>query len=141
MKHTKKEVLKHLTQDLYCRLGVSGVQGVGVFAIRAIPKGIHPLRSWLPKDEVRVEFADLKTLPASIRKQIDLFCYVDYEEKYANVPSIGLNAMSISIYLNHSKTPNLAFDEDEELVSLRAIKSGEELFIDYDESFGDVHIF
>ena len=141
MNHTKEEVLNHLTQDLYCRLGVSGVEGVGVFAIRPIAQGVHPLRSWLPKDEVRVEFADLKKLPQSIRKQIDMFCYVNHEEEYADVPCIGLNAMNISIYLNHSKTPNWACDEQGELVALRNIKPGEELFIDYDESFGDVHIF
>jgi SET domain-containing protein len=66
---------------------------------------------------------------------------VNHEEEYADVPCIGLNAMNISIYLNHSKTPNLAFDDQGELVALRNIKPGEELFIDYDISFGDVHIF
>jgi SET domain-containing protein len=95
----------------------------------------------LPRDEVRVEFADLKTLHPSIRKQIDMFCFVNHEEEYADVPCIGLNAMNISIYLNHSKTPNLAFDDQGELVALRNVKPGEELFIDYDLSFGDVHIF
>ena len=112
-----------------------------MFAIRPIAKGIYPLKSWLPRDEVRVEFADLKTLHPSIRKQIDMFCFVNHEEEYADVPCIGLNAMNISIYLNHSKTPNLAFDDQGELVALRNIKPGEELFIDYDVSFGDVHIF
>ncbi len=49
--------------------------------------------------------------------------------------------MRLGVYLNHSKKPNVQYEEDGELVSLRAIKTGEELFLDYDENFGDTHIF
>ena len=52
MSITKKMLLKHLSQEVYCRLGVSPINGVGVFAIRAIPKGIEPLRAMVNNDDI-----------------------------------------------------------------------------------------
>ena len=70
---------------------------------------------------------------------INTFCYVD--GKRAEIPSIGLNTMHLSLYLNHSKKPNLRFNSDGELVAIRKVAKGKELFIDYDISFGDEHDF
>jgi SET domain-containing protein len=139
MHKTKKFLLDHLQNDLYCRLGVSPIAGVGVFAIRPIAKGINPLKSWLPTEEVDVKWEDIKKLPATVRKQVEMFCY--YDSKKVSIPVIGLNAMNMAIYLNHSKTPNLKFKKNGKLISLRAIKKDEELTIDYDESFGEIHSF
>jgi hypothetical protein len=36
----KSRVLEHLQTEVYCRLGISKVHGIGVFAIRSIPKGL-----------------------------------------------------------------------------------------------------
>jgi SET domain-containing protein len=139
MHKTKKFLLDHLNNDLYCRLDVSPIAGVGVFAIRPIAKGINPLKSWLPTEEVDIKWEEIKKLPATVRKQVEMFCY--YDKKKVSVPVIGLNAMNMSIYLNHSKTPNLKFRKNGKLIALRAIKKDEELTIDYDESFGEVHTF
>ncbi|MEN9899177.1 MAG: hypothetical protein RLZZ152_221, partial [Pseudomonadota bacterium] len=43
----KARILKHLQTEVYCRLGVSPIHGIGVFAIRDIPKGTQPLVSLL----------------------------------------------------------------------------------------------
>jgi hypothetical protein len=43
--------------------------------------------------------------------------------------------------LNHSRQPNLKFDDKDVLRAIRAIPKGEELTIDYDESFDDQHDF
>ncbi len=42
---TKEELIKHLKNDVYCRLGVSKISGIGVIAIKDIPKGTNPFRS------------------------------------------------------------------------------------------------
>jgi SET domain-containing protein len=139
MHKTKKFLLDHLKNDVYCQLGVSTIAGVGVFAIRRIPKGINPLKSWLPSDEVDVSWDDLKKLPSAVKKQIEMFCF--YTSKKVTIPVIGMNSMNMAIYLNHSKTPNLKFKKNGKLISLRAIQTGEELTIDYDESFGEIHSF
>ncbi|MEN9712456.1 MAG: hypothetical protein RLY90_717 [Pseudomonadota bacterium] len=139
MQKSKKFLLDHLKNDVYCRLGVSKIAGVGVFAIRDIPAGVNPLKSWLPSQEVDIDKAELKKLPTSVREQVEMFCY--YDDKKVSIPVIGLNSMNMAIYLNHSKTPNLKFKRNGKLVALHDIKKNEELTIDYDKSFGDKHIF
>ena len=45
MSGLKKAILDHLVQEVFCRLGVSPLHGIGVFAIRPIAKGLNPLKS------------------------------------------------------------------------------------------------
>lgn len=139
MTTTKKKLLAHLRQEVYCHLGVSPIHGIGVFAIRAIPKGINPMRSLLQHQELAFTPAEIKTLPRSVRKEIGIFCY--YDEDQVLVPTIGLNSMHMAVYLNHSKKPNVQYQKNGQLVSLCAIKSGAELLLDYDINFGAIHQF
>jgi SET domain-containing protein len=139
MSATKKMLLRHLTTEVYCRIGVSPLHGVGVFALRAIPRGLDPLTSWLDNEGVQFTHQELKLLPRGVKKQIKTFCY--YDEDGFIIPSIGMNSFDMSIYLNHSKTPNLKMKQSGKFVTLRAVRSGEELTMDYDHSFGDTHVF
>ena len=139
MKIDKKRILKHLTQEVFCRLGISKTHGVGVFALRAIPKGINPLVSWLDSQEIAFTQKELEAIPKEVKKQIALFCY--YDTKKTLVPKIGLNAMTMGIYLNHSKKPNIELKKAGQFKTLRAIKRGEELLLDYDKAFGEKHYF
>jgi SET domain-containing protein len=141
MLKTKKALLKHLQEDIYCHLGVSKIAGVGVFALRQIPKGINPLRSWLPTKELSITIDELNKLPTPVRKHVQMFCLVNNKKKKVDVPVFGMNATNMSVYLNHSKKPSLKFTKVGELVSLRKINAGEELTIDYDKSFGEKHVF
>lgn len=139
MPKTKKQLFEHLRHEVYCHLGVSQVHGIGVFAVRPIPKGIEPLRSLVKFDDLLFTHEEIKTLAPGVRREIEMFCY--YDDKHVHVPRIGLNAANLSVYLNHSKQPNVEFKKNGELVSLRAIRKGEELLMDYDINFGAVHIF
>ena len=139
MPNTQKKLLEHLNKEVYCKLGVSPVHGIGVFAVRPIPKGIHPLISYLNVKEVDINKKLISDLPKGVRQQIDTFCY--YDKKKVSIPTIGLNSFDLAVYLNHSKKPNLRFKKAGVLVSLREIAEGEELFIDYDISFGEKHFF
>ncbi|NBW69340.1 MAG: SET domain-containing protein [Betaproteobacteria bacterium] len=141
MLKTKKALLQHLQEEVYCHLGVSKIAGIGVFALRRIPKGINPLRSWLPTKELAITLDELNKLPTPVRKHIHMFCYVDNKKKKVEVPVYGMNSANMSVYLNHSKKPSLKFTKVGELVSLRQIDAGEELTIDYDKSFGEKHVF
>lgn len=135
----KKKLLDHLQNEVFCRLGSSKTHGVGVFAIRAIKKDINPLVSWLDGREIKFTKAELKHLPLAVRKQIQRFCF--YDLKKTLIPRIGMNAMSMAIYLNHSKKPNLRLTKVGQFQALRAIKKDEELLIDYDDTFGEKHYF
>ena len=75
MLKTKKALLHHLQEEVYCHLGVSKIAGIGVFALRQIPKGIDPLRSWLPTKELTITLDELNKLPTPVRKHIHMFCY------------------------------------------------------------------
>lgn len=135
----KERLLEHLASEIFCRLGVSPIHGIGVFALRAIGKGIDPLRSPVRNRGVAFSHDEIKKLPAGVRQQLKIFCYYD-EDGYV-IPSIGMNTMDLAIYLNHSKTPNVRMKKNGSFVSLRSIRKGEELTMDYDDSFGDTHIF
>jgi len=139
MPSDKKKLLNHLQNEVFCRLGSSKTHGVGVFAIRAIKKDINPLISCLDDEEIKFTKSELKHLPLAVRKQIQRFCF--YDLKKTMIPRIGMNAMSMAIYLNHSKKPNLRLNKEGQFQALRAIKKDEELVIDYDDTFGGKHYF
>ena len=139
MPNTKKKIIQHLQTEVFCKLGISPIHGIGVFAIRPIPKGINPLKSYIRMREIDVPKKDIKDLPKGVRSQIDMFFY--YNRKTVSIPVNGLNSFDLAVYLNHSKQPNLRFKKVGVLESLKAIKQGEELFIDYDISFGEKHYF
>jgi SET domain-containing protein len=135
----KARILKHLQTEVYCRLGVSAIHGIGVFAIRDIPKGAKPMASLLKIKEFSLSKKEIKKLPVSVQKEVRMFCYYDKDEYL--IPSIGLNSMNMAFYMNHSKEPNIKYLKNNELVALRKIKAGEELFFDYDLAFDEVHHF
>ena len=135
----KKKLYKHLNQSVYCRLGISPVHGIGVFAIRAIPKGAHPLQTMSEPKEIKFTRKEIAKLPKSVREQIKIFCY--YFKDEVQVSTMGLNTMDIAFYLNHSKNPNLRMKKSGDFEALRNIHAGEELMMDYDHSFGEKHVF
>lgn len=139
MSKIKKKLLKHLHEEVYCRLGVSPVHGIGVFAVRAIPKGVNPMRTWHKVEEIPLTHKELKGLPKGVRKELDMFCY--YTDAVMHIPSVGMNTMNMAVYLNHSKKPSVKYLKNGQLVTLKAIRSGEELMLDYDVSFGEKHNF
>ena len=136
---SKQKLLKHLSQEVYCHLAASSVNGVGVFALRAIPKGVEPLRSLVQEDEIRFTKEEIKSLPKAVRDEISKFCLIEDQE--VHISSLGMNTARMAIYLNHSKTPNVKYQKNGQLITLRASKKGEELLMDYDVNFGEVHEF
>ncbi len=136
---TKKALFNHLENELYCRLGASTTHGVGVFAFRSIPAGINPFKSWLDIKELHYSVEELKALPPNTRELLNTFCY--HSEGTVCVPVVGLKVVNISVYINHSKKPNLIMNKDGSFTSTRRIAPGEELFMDYDVSFDEEHYF
>ena len=135
----KEKLYEHLRENVYCKLGVSPIHGIGVFALRDIPKGAYPLKSMVSNKEVKFSRIELKKVPSTVRKHLNMFCLIEKGRVFA--PEIGMNAVNLAIYLNHSKTPNLFYNDDGVLEAMTDIAKGEEVTIDYDISFGDEHIF
>ena len=131
----KKQLLKHLQKDIYCRIGISKIQGIGVIAIRSIPKGIDPFKGSWNGRHYRFKTSEFKKIPQPVIKMLKAFGSIHNDVVY--VPSIGLNRIDISFFLNHSKNANVrALEKGEHFLTIRAIKKGDELTVDYD-TFSD----
>lgn len=130
---TEKQLIKDLEENVCCRIKPSPVHGVGVFAIRDIPKGTDPfggLRNtrWkkIPLHRIRAN----RKIPHAVKELVESFYAVESGMLY--FPNHSLNAVDISFFLNHSDPPNIgALAGGTDFVALRDIKRGEELFSDH----------
>ena len=128
---TKKLILKNL-KNTYCRLQRSRIDGIGVFAIRDIPKGAHPFQSARNPKWIRFEKHELKNLDIEIKKMVEDFYSIE-EDTSVYIPECGLDNMDISFFLNHSKTPNIETNDGGlPFKTKRRIKKGEELTSSYE---------
>ena len=88
---------------VYARLRPSRIHGVGVFAIRAIPKGTYIF----PEDDDELVWIDqesLATLSREEKRFYDDFCII--RNKQYGCPQ-SFNKLTPAWYLNESSTPNL----------------------------------
>jgi len=130
---TKKELIEDLEKNIYCRLQPSPAHGIGVFAIRDIPKGVNPfLGSRAPKWR-NFKCEDIMSNPC-ISFEVKEYMRAVYpiRKGILRLPLHSLNAVDISYFLNHSDIPNMgSIDESDDFIALRDIQKGEELFADY----------
>ncbi len=127
----KKAVLRSLCEDVYCRLKPSSIHGVGVFAIRDIPKGVNPFQNCDDSEAVAFMPGELAAVHPAVVRYLKDICV--YRKRLYYVPACGLNRIDQSYYLNHSKAPNMAAQRGGQFfVAVRDIPAGEELTVDYD---------
>ena len=126
----KQALLKDLHHDTYVMIQPSKVHGIGVFAIRDIPKGTKDLFSKGFGDWIKVSKEEVEQMPKHSKDLIENHCLFDEDHYY--VPEYGFKMVDLVIYLNHSETPNvISVNEGEYFEAIRDIKLGEELFVDY----------
>ncbi len=126
----KKEILKRV-QETYCRLAPSKISGIGVFAIRDIPKNTNPFKREREQRWQEFKIEELKKLDKEILKMIDDF-YVIEKDNTVMIPEYALNGMDISFFLNNSRKANVkTTDEGYTFITLRKVKKGEELTVRY----------
>ncbi len=131
---SKDELLHELAGNTWVMIKPSPIEGIGVFALRDIPKGCRSMFSkaneqeqWIPVSKTEVE-----NLPAHARALIENYCLYDKENYF--IPDYGFKKMDLVNFLNHSDTPNvISINEGEFFETVNDIRKGEELFIDYGE--------
>lgn len=130
MDKIKKNILKSL-RNTYCRLMPSKIQGVGVFAIRDMPKGKNPFYGTNKESWIKFTKEELMDLDREILDMINVFFVVN-KNNTVHIPDFGINRMDISYFVNHSKKPNLTTNKNGvNFVTSRKIKKGEELTVSY----------
>ena len=126
----KEQLLHQLQADTYVMLKPSPVHGIGVFAIKNIPKGCRSIFSQGVGQWIKLSFKEVELLPEHSRNLIETYCLYD-EENYF-VPDYGFKLMDLVLYLNHSAEPNVtSINDGEYFEALREIRAGEELLVNY----------
>ena len=129
---TKQELLQELQYETFIALQPSGIHGIGVFALCDIPMGFKQLFSKNNGSWIELSFEEAAQLPAHVKEFIETYYLYD-EEKYF-IPDHGCKVMDMANYLNHSSIPNIISVNDGEFFeTIREIKKGEELLVNYGE--------
>lgn len=136
MNQKKKQILNNL-KNTYCRLQPSKIEGVGVFAVRDIPKGKNPFADVKNSRYHQFTVKELNNLDKGVFKMIEDFFCIE-KNGTVNITENALNGMDISFFVNNSEKPNLKVFDDGKNDSLcfktiRKIKKGEELTFSYKE--------
>ena len=135
-----KSIINNLKNNVYCRISRSKIHGVGVIAIKDIPKGINPFKKCnKTKDTntyVIVKKKKLKKINNEVLRMLEDF--LGGEKDIYAIPVNGLNALDISFFMNHSKKTNMKITSTSDsdfvtFITKRKIKKGEELIINYNE--------
>jgi SET domain-containing protein len=129
---TKAQLLAELSNNTFVMLKPSTIEGVGVFAIKDIPKGCRQMfgQPDAAEEWITIPKKEIETLPNHVQFLVGNYCLYD-EENYF-VPAHGFKKMDVSLFLNHSNTPNIiSINDGDYFEAIRAIKEGEELLIDY----------
>jgi len=139
-----RHIVDYLNNHFYCKLGISKVHGIGVFALRDIPAGIDPFV--LPKKDrlVTVYKASLKNLDENIKEWL--------AEKFINDDKVQTILLTDTLqkqfkyYFNHNEKPNLEWNTPkhrhpcmppcpkcggQNFITLQDIKKDEEIFVNY----------
>ena len=125
-----KELLTDL-QETYVMLKPSPIHGIGVFAIRDIPKGCRNMFSKDNGEWIKVPITDIEALPAESKDLVETYCLYDEEHYY--VPSYGFKKMDLVNYLNHSALPNVrSVNDGEYFEAIADIPAGQELLVNYE---------
>lgn len=128
---TKKEIINQLKYDVYAKLFVSPIHGVGVIAIKDIPKGACPFLGCDNQGWQEISEEELGEINPNIKRIISDFLIC--EDKKWWMPNAGLQKLDISYYLNHSNNANMQSDDMGTFTAIRDIKEGEELTTNYNQ--------
>ena len=141
---TKKErLIESLKRDVYCRVSTSSISGVGVVAIRDIPKGtllFEECNEMPPKD-----YDDIIDLTEEEISELDHGTFKLVREVFVkshlgtySIPETGVNTLHWGYFINHSDDPNLGFKTGVEnrysyvkYITVRDVGEGEELTQNY----------
>lgn len=125
--------------DLWCKVGVSKIHGVGIIALSDIPRGT--VVTSIPE-----EYKNTQTIKYPVESfNVEQLMYLhsincfDMNKGYVFVPETGFNIHWLQNFVNHSSTPNsIMFPLDcnfMQIITLNNIKSEEEITVDFTKAY------
>lgn len=129
----KVDLLSELNNHTYVMLQPSPISGIGVFALQNIPVGCREMFS---KPNINDEWIMLRKnevdeLPSHAKFLVDNYCLYDNDENYF-LPAEGFKKIDLSLFINHSITPNIiSINDGDYFEAIKNIEIGEELVLDY----------
>jgi len=134
---TKEVLLDELHNSTCVMIKPSPLHGIGVFAIRAIPKGCRAMFSTGTGEWIPVPRSEIEQLPEHSKMLVENYCLCDADNYF--IPDYGFKVMDLVNFLNHSDRPNIiSINDGEYFEAIVDIKNGEELLIDYGEIVNSV---
>ena len=141
----KENLINNIRNETFCKLGVSDISGIGVVAIKDIPKRTEIFKCCnndglgMP---IEIKESDLEGIDEPVLKYVKNFLVQSAPNTYP-FPFMGFNSINIIFYLNHSDNPNTKFSFSGGLndfisfVTCEEVKKGEELTQDYNNLSND----
>jgi hypothetical protein len=127
-----EQLLPH--ERVYVRLAPSPLQGIGVFAIRPIPKGTNVFEN----DKTEIVWIDAARVEAAGLTEEEKRLYDDFaiaRDGKLGVPR-NFNLLTTGWYLNEpaeGSEPSVAMNANDDFIALRDISPGEELTTRYSD--------
>jgi len=124
--------VEYLNNSVWATLRPSSIQGIGVFAIRDIPKGTkitdHSIHNLNPR-LITIPIKDFDLILPEIRSIIlDRNLFQEWQRVFSFYSPNS--EQTLQSFCNHSTEPN-----SEEMLATRDIKQGEEITEDYHKMF------
>eukprot|EP01064_Diplonema_japonicum_P039199 TRINITY_DN9778_c1_g2_i1.p1 TRINITY_DN9778_c1_g2~~TRINITY_DN9778_c1_g2_i1.p1 ORF type:complete len:183 (+),score=36.97 TRINITY_DN9778_c1_g2_i1:54-602(+) len=142
-------MIKHIARDVWCRIGPSKLHGVGVIALRDIPKNkvvdrvpVEMMPPFMRKevDTESVHIDELQDVNEDVKNYLREM-YVCTEGRF-DISTFGVNTfVGLAHFVNHSSEPNVTFITSTEpdlgcnmkIQTIKAVNKGEELLCNYRE--------
>ena len=128
----KDAALDYIKNKMFCKLGVSEINQVGVFAYKDIPKGVDPLEPYEEYGFVLITEEEETTIDNEVIEEMQRHHFSPEGLTLAQLDDRSY----FSQYLNHSETPNTIFDTTckSGIRTTAIIKAGDEITANYNET-------
>ena len=130
---TKSEVLEYVSGSLYCELGVSSINGIGVKALKLIPSGTNPYVEFGEDVNMVVSSSDLDDIDDGVVNWlVKRFVHSQTKQKIILTPH---SQWHYKLYVNDSGSANMTRHTDGTYGALTDISSGSELVLNFENEF------
>ena len=123
-------IANSILNDCYVQLKPSKVcNGVGIFALRTIPKNTVLFTDVEP-DSNLITWESLEGIDEQVLQYLNSICNTSEKGVYLNRT---VNNINVTYYVNHSEQPNLFHDKAlDRFITLMEIQPGQELLCTYE---------